>query len=467
MPRIPFALQSYKHRSLPVSAQQVVNWFAEQQPRDAKAPVILMPSPGLSRFMTLPTGPFRGGQVMGSYGYIVAGVGVYRIDVYGGYILLGNIADGGAVSMANNGTQMVVVVPETRQAWVATSSTLTQITDADFPGAASVTYLNGFHVYSQPDTNTFFWSAILDATSYNAQDFANADSAPDALVAVRRVGDFLWLFGTDTVEIWSGSTNGDNPFTELNGGLINQGLGARFGIADYDSKPYWIGANRVFYRGDGATAARISTHAIEQAWSGYATVADARVWTYEQEGHPFVVATFPDAGETWVYDIATQSWHERESEPTNYDGIWRAIGGFAFGGAILAGDANDGRIYTIDPTVSDEDGDVIIRVATGAPLYNEGKRLFFSRLEADMETGVGLSSGQGSDPKVWLNVSDDGGRTFSYDMEASIGRMGEYQTRAVFRRLGQARQRVFRLNMSDPVRTTLIAANFDANPGAT
>lgn len=466
MPRIPFALQSYRHRSLPVSAQRILNWFPEQEPRDAKAPVILMPTPGLSLFTTLPTGPFRGAQVMGSYCYIVSGVGVYRMDVLGAYTLLGNIADGGAVSMANNGTQMVVVVPETQQAWVATTTTLAQITDTDFPGATTVTYLNGFHVFSRPDSTTFFWSAINNATAYDALDFASAESAPDALVVVRRVGDFLWLFGTDSIEIWSGATNGEVPFTELNGGLIQQGIGARFGAADYDGKPYWIGSNRIFYRGEGASAVRISTHAIEQAWAGYATVTDARVWVYEQEGHSFIVATFPEAGDTWVYDIATQTWHERESEPEQYGGLWRAIGGVAFGGAVLAGDAVDGRIYVVDPTFCSEDGDAIIRVATGAPLVNEGKRLILSKLEIDMETGVGLTSGQGSDPKVWLSASDDGGRTFSYDMEASLGGIGQYRTRVRFLRLGAARERVYRLQMSDPVRTTIIAANFEANPAA-
>jgi hypothetical protein len=369
--------------------------------------------------------------------------------------------------MANNGTQMVIVVPESEEAWVATTTTLTQIVDVDFPGAVSVTYLNGYHVFSMADSTSFFWSAILDATSYNALDFASAESAPDAIVAVRRVGDFLWFFGTDSVEIWSGSTNGETPFTELNGGLIAQGCGARFSIAEYDSKPIWLGSNRIAYRGEGASAVRISTHAIEQAWAGYERVSDAVAWLYEQEGHVFYCITFPDAGETYCYDLITQSWHERESEPTEYNGTWRALSGCYFSGAVLAGDAVDGRLYILDPTYALEDGDAIIRVATGTPQQAEGKRLFFKTLELDMETGVGLSRGLGSDPVVWLNVSDDGGRTWGNDKDASLGPIGEYRTRVRWQRLGVARDRVFRVTMSDPVRTVIIAANLDATPGAT
>lgn len=464
--RIPFALQAYRHRSLPVSAQRIINWFAETEPRDAKSPVVLTPTPGLSLFATVGVGPWRGGRVMGAYAYIVSGLEVYRVDVTGAGTLLGTISNGGAVSMADNGTQMAIVVPETTQAWVATSATLVQITDVDFPGATMVTYLNGYHVFSQPNSTRFFWSAILNATAYNALDYASAESSPDGLVAVERAGDFLWMFGERSIEIWGGSTQGETPFTEVNGGLIDRGIGARFSIAVVDSKPYWLGENRVIYRGEGSTAVRISTHAIEQSIGGYNIVSDARAWIIEQEGHQFLVMTFPDAGDTWVYDITTSSWHERESEPSRYGGIWRAIGGMTFGGAVIAGDSVAGTVYVVDPTLSDENGDPIIRVATGSPMINEGKMLFFRRLEADMETGIGTVSGQGSAPVCWLLISDDGARTFGYRKEASLGALGDYKARVRWHRLGASRNRVFRIQMSDPVRTTLIAANFDAETGA-
>ena len=85
--------------------------------------------------------------------------------------------------------------------------------------------------------------------------------------------------------------------------------------------------------------------------------------------------------------------------------------------------------------------------------------MYFRWLELIAETGVGLSSGQGSDPQVCLRVSDDLGRTWSNEKWRSLGAQGAYRTRVRWNRLGQARDRVFELSGSDPVRTTLIDLN--------
>lgn len=462
MPRIPFALQSYRHRSVPVSAQRLINWFPEQEPRDAKAPVICMPTPGLVEFFEPEVGALtRGLHVMGSYLYGVIGQAVWRIDVNGDGLNLGNITSGGAVSMDDNGLQLVIVVPETGEAWVVTTSTLTQISDPDFLGATAVTCVDGFHVFSRPNSTQFFISDLNDATAYDPLAFASAEGSPDNLIAPMRVGRELWLFGERSTEIWSNTGGSPMPFSRITGAYVDRGIAARFSLATRNNQVLWLGEDRVVYRNDGANPTRISTHAIEQAFAGYDTVSDARGWIYEQEGHSFYVLHFPDAGDTWVYDIATQSWHERESE--GY-GTWRCIDGTPFAGAIIGGDAQNGRLYVIDPTVSDELGDPIIRTAIGPVAQNEGRRMSFHSVEVDMETGVGLQTGQGSDPVVWLSYSDDAGRTWSNQIERPLGRVGKYRNRVIFNRLGMSRARVLKLEMSDPVRTTLIAANIDAEP---
>lgn len=462
MARIPFSVTSYRHRDLPISAQRVINWMAEQEPADARSKLVLLPTPGLRDFATLATGPMRGAKVMGSYLYAVAGTGVYRMDVAGAWVFLGNIADGGPVSMDHNGTQMAIVVPETRQGWVATSSSLTQITDADFPGAVAVTTLDGFGVFVRPDSTQIFISALNDMTSFDALDFASAEGDPDNLVTALRVGRELWLFGERTTEVWANVGAADFPFQRISGAFVERGIAARFSVAQQLAVPLWLGENRVAYRANGVQPQRISTHAIEQEWAGYTTVSDARSSLYEQEGHTFYVLTFPTEGATWVYDIDTQVWHERESE--GYE-TWRACSCTAFAGAVIAGDTTNGNVYVVDPTASDEVGDTIIRVATGSQLVQSGNRIRHRQLTMDLTTGNGLSTGQGSDPQIWLTSSDDGGRTFGNERWRSLGAMGNYQTRVTFNRLGSSRQRVYRLQMSDPVRCTLIAMDLDAEPG--
>lgn len=461
MPRLPWALQSYKHRHLPISAQQIINLFPEQEPRDTAAPVVLLPTPGVRVFTTLQTGPIRGRHVLGPYLYCVSGLYLYRVDVVGSVTVLGVVGGSGPVDIDDNGAQMGIAVPESGQLFYYTPATgvLAQVTDTDFVGAVSIACLGGYTICVRPDSNVFAWSSVGDMSAWDALDFSSAEASSDNIVRGKRVNEQLWLFGERTIEVWTTTSSADAPFQRLNGAFIERGTSARFSYASRLSVPYWLGDDRVVYRGDNTTPTRISNHAIEQAIGGYASVADARGFIYEQEGHVFYCLTFPSGGDTWVYDAATQAWHERESEPDVYGGCWRCLDAGAFAGAVISGDLTNARLYVIDPTIYTEAGDEIIRVATGAPFINEGKRLAFSEVEAVLQTGVGLPSGQGSDPLCWLTFSDDGGQTWSNDKQAAMGRMGQYRVRVRFQRLGSARERVFRLQWSDPVGTALIAAN--------
>ncbi len=463
--RLPFAINSYRHRSLPVSAQRLVNWLPEAQPADAKARVVLLPSPGLVLFATLPQGPVRAMHVMGATLYAVGGGALYRVTSAGAVTFVGNIDGSGAVSMADNGTQVIVVEPVSRKAWVATETTFQQITSPDFDTPVCVAVVDGYAAFAKADSNQFFLSEIRDALTYDALDFASKEASPDNLVSLQRVGTQLWLLGEKTTEIWSdigASSDFDFPFRRVSGAFVERGCAAAFSVATGADTVFWLGDDKCVYVAEGFKPKRISTHAVEQALAGYSRVDDARGWFYEQEGHQFYVLSFPDAGETWVFDLTTGAWHERESE--GYD-TWRCICGVAFATGTIAGDARDGRLYRVDTVLYDEAGEEIRRSVTGTTLHAEQKMLRFVRFEAEMESGTGLAYGQGVEPYVWLQYSDDGGRTWSNERWATLGRQGRYRTQLRWGRLGAARNRVFRLSMSDPVRTALIAADIEAEVG--
>ena len=463
--RLPFAIQSYRHRSLPVSAQRLINWYVEAEPKDARSPLVLLPTPGLAAYVTLPSAPIRGMRVMGSYLYVVAGANCYRVDAFGAYVLLGAVTPGGPVSMADNGDQMCIIVPETYEGFVATTASLTQITNGNFTstGATSVTVLDGFGVFTKPDSSEFFLSALNDMMTFNG-DEADAEGDPDNLIVARRVGRELWLFGERTTEIWSNTGAADFPFQRISGAFVERGCAARFSVAQRLGVPFWLGDDRVVYKGSGTNPERISTHAIEQEIGGYEVVSDAIGWIYEQEGHVFYCLNFPTGGASWVYDMTTGVWHERDSEGYEH---WRCATGVAFAGATVAGDLRSGALYTLDPTSYDEVGQEIIRTAVGSVIHGSGKRVVVKSLTFDMETGTGLTTGQGSDPQVFLQISDDDGRTYGNEIWRSIGARGMHKTRVRFSRLGAARGRVFRLGMSDPVRTAISAVEVEAEPART
>lgn len=501
--RLPFAVMSYRHRSLPVSAQRLINWFCEKQPPGAKADLVLLPTPGLEKFTTVGDGPIRGMAEMAGNLYVVSGRQVFKVTSAGVATELtgpGNlISDGDAVTMAENGTQMVIVTPEDGKGWIATSTTFAEITDADFPDASSVTFMDGFHIVSQKDSTRFYISALNDATSWDALDYASAEGSPDNLVRAIRVGLQVWLFGERSTEIWGNSGAADFPFERVSGAFVERGCIARDSVASQLGTVFWLGEDRVVYRSDGFQPVRVSTHAIEQAIAGYSAITDAVGSVYEQEGHVFYVLSFPTAGETFIYDLSTQLWHERESE--GY-GIWRCIHSSNYGSVAVGGDAEDGRVYLINPTRADEDGVQIIRTATGNCFHSENKRVVFTRLSVEFEAGAGNTlAAQGTlgvvdqtrvaengdvriieagdfritgrvpielppSGTVMLTMSDDGGRNWSSERWRDFGAVGETLRRVEWRRLGSARERVFRLQLSDPARTALIAVNVDATTAA-
>jgi hypothetical protein len=448
-----------------VSAQRLINWFVEAEPKDARSPLVLLPTPGLTLYVELPSAPIRGMRVMGEFLYVAAGLNVFRVGVDGNYVLLGSIPPGGSVSMADNGTQMCVVVPETGEGFIATTTALTQITNSGYTdtGATSVTVLDGFGVFTKPDSSEFFLSVQNDMATFDG-DEADAEGDPDNLVVARRVGRELWLFGERTTEIWNNTGAADFPFQRISGAFIERGCAARFSVAQRLGVPFWLGDDRVVYKGSGTNPERISTHAIEQEIGGYAVASDALAWIYEQEGHVFYCISFPTGGSTFVYDMTTGVWHERDSEGYEH---WRCTTGAPYAGATVAGDLRNGKLYVVDPTAYDEVGQEIIRTAVGSVIHGSGKRVLVKSLTFDMETGTGLTTGQGSNPQVFLQISDDDGRTYGNEIWRSLGERGKHRTRVRFSRLGAARGRVFRLGMSDPVRTAISAVEVEAEPART
>lgn len=72
---------------------------------------------------------------------------------------------------------------------------------------------------------------------------------------------------------------------------------------------------------------------------------------------------------------------------------------------------------------------------------------------------------QGRDPKLMVDWSDDHGKTWSNQREQSMGKIGEYRKRVRFLRLGSARDRIFRISISDPVKRVILSATLEADGG--
>jgi hypothetical protein len=141
-----------------------------------------------------------------------------------------------------------------------------------------------------------------------------------------------------------------------------------------------------------------------------------------------------------------------------------ALSPFSSGGGGDGGDGGGGEPPYVAPSY-ELDARYIRRLRRAPHLAQENVRLFYRRFELDLERGVGLATGQGADPLVMLRLSRDGGHTWGEPLTMSAGALGAYSTRVIARRLGQARDTVFEVTVSDPVAWSLVNAWLDLDPG--
>lgn len=452
---IQFAVQSYKSNSLPISSQRCVNAYAETQPRSAKTRTAVFGAPGVSLFATCGNGPIRGGIEVSGTAYFVSGNELWTVDTDGNAQLRGSgIAGLNQVAIDASDEEIVIVNGTNGYVYDIAAATLAQISDGDFNAANTVTVVNSLFVYDWKNTNKFFVSEVLDAGNIDALKFASAESSPDGVVAVRNRNGLLMVFGAKTIEPWDHTGASDFPFSRIKGGTIDRGITAPLAIVNEDSSLFFLGNDKVFYRLNGLQLIRISTHALEKEWQGYETTADAFCFKVPIDGHKFIYLTFPTENTTWGYDIATGLWHERVSwDATGMEVRWRVNCAVEAYNKILVGDQRSGRIGTLDPAIYTEFGDPIVMTLVSPPVFQDGRFMAVPCFELDMETGVGLTTGQGSDPKVMLEYSTDGGRSYTDPQHwRTMGKIGATQTRLQWRELGSGYHYTFRLSISDPVK---------------
>ena len=455
---------------------QVVAAARSIVPEAGKEAAFLSRAPGMRSVATIGFGPIRGMWRVGDYFYVVSYDTLYKVDSTYTATALGKVTGTTApVSMADNGTQIFIACNGPSYIYNTSTNVFAQITDADFTGAGTVGYLDGYFVYNEPNSQLLWVTSLLDGTSIDPLDFASAEGSPDGVTGIIVDHRELWVFGTNSIEVWYNSGVTDFPLTRIQGAFNEIGCVAPYSIAKMDNGLFWLGQDArgqgMVYRANGYTGSRISTHAVEWQIQQYGDLTDAIGYTYQQEGHSFYVLVFPSANTTWVYDVSTQAWHERAGWAAGVFTRHRSNCQAFFNNENLVGDFENGNIYAFDMDVFADNGSIQkwLRSWRAIPAgQNNLVRTAHHSLQLDIEAGVGLNLGQGDDPQVMLRWSDDGGHTWSNEHWMTIGRIGEYFRRVIFRRLGMTlklRDRVYEVSGTDPVKITIMGAELIA--GAT
>lgn len=466
--QIPFVGASYKSRSSNLDAQACINLFPVLgESGTAKAPIALYGTPGTRPILNLDDYPVRGMHVPtnGTDAIVVAGDSVYRVSRSWVATKIGAV-DGnpGLVGISDNGADAVIVTGAKGYKVGLNSSTFSQIVDDAFYGASNVDILNTYMVFNRPGTNQFYISGA-DQIDFDPLDFASAESNAEPITRVLVNHEELLLFKQTRTEIWRSSGSADFPFTRDTNASIEQGCAAPWSVVGMDNSVFWLGQNEegggIVWKLNGYTPQRVSTDAIEYAIAQYGDISDAEAYAYQQEGHTFYVLTFPSDGVTWVFDAATQLWHQRAylTPETGRLGRHRSRCHMYYAGLHLVGDYRTGAVFALDLDYYQDGTDPLPAIRAAAHIAGPDYTwIIHNRLQVDMETGVGLNNGQGRVPEVLLDWSNDGGHTWSNQLSASMGKMGKYGARVRWNRLGRAKDRVYRLTITDPVKRVILGA---------
>jgi hypothetical protein len=341
-------------------------------------------------------------------------------------------------------------------------------TDGAFTGGTNVDIVDNFFVYNNPNTQQFGASAVLSPISA-ALSFSSKDGAPDDLVTLIVDHREIYLLGETSSEVWVDQGTSPFPFQRVPGTSTQHGIVSAFSVSRLGNSFAYLSKNNrgtaQIVQMNGYVPERISTHAVENSLSGK-TITDAVAWTYQIEGHEVYVISFPSIQLTWCYDIASKMWH-KWLYTNNLGQYERCRGNCAavFQGYVLVGDYSNGKIYYLDKNIYTDDGQNVRRLRRAPHLVADFQREYFDELQIQFQPGVGLSTGIGEDPQAMLRWSNDGGSTWSNEHWTSIGRMGKYTNRAIWRRLGTARDRIFEVSVSDPVKCVIVSANLKATQG--
>lgn len=456
-------------QSLTADSERTVNLYVEKLGSEAAANgSALFPAPGFRKWTPASAVADVGGRSLTFVGgrmFAVVGAGFYEFDVNGTPTRRGTVAlDANPAQIVYNGIvggQLGIVSGGSVYNYNLTTNVLSAAVLAG--GYTHLAYAAGFGLALNPTTGKVNVSALNDFTTWPAGVFFQRSLFADPYQAMWvDANNLVWLVGTDSFEVrYNDNTGADQPFAPLSGLVGRYGIVAPFAFGLSGIGNFWLAKNPEgigeFIVTNGSAPSSIGTYAFATAVAAMLRagnkIDDAEVLVYQQELHPFANIAFPSAPSTWTVDAKEQSWAERGKwNPMlgRYD-LWAPrVHCVAFGKHLVA-DRTTGVIYEMDTTIATETDGTGIRRLRRAPLpYNEHKRTPIDSLELLMDVGLGVASGQGSNPQALLRVSNDAGRTWGNSRQATVGKIGEYGKRCMWNRLGNLTAGVVELTYSEP-----------------
>lgn len=465
----PIAFQSNPGKYNFLGTTQLVNAYAEQLGQDGKAPIGVLPCEGLLEFTENGSAPGRGMIFLPDLGtngvlYCIHNSSAYKVTYdpdtdTATSVRIGTVPGIDPVQLSRNqNASPEVVVQAEAGTQVIASDSLSYVLDADLPDHVTADYVNGYTIYGVEDRR-FFLSTVNSSKLIDPLDFATFEQKAGKLIRVQNSSGELIGFCDSYMEFWRDVGDTDFTFQPI-ARPANRGLKAKNGVIECNDTLMWPGDDDNIHQlgGGGYDPVVISTHEVARLIQNDTAAEDIIGLAFDREGHKFGYWT----GTDWTrgYDARYKVWHSRKSYRQDQ---WRCRHATKAWGKTLLQDSQSGLIFDLDKDTFDEDGDPLVWQVTSPVLHAFPNGGILDAAHFDLATGYGTLTGQGSDPKVMLETSVDGGNTFSSYRELELGTTGNYAARVTARRLGKFGPKgiVLRLSISDPVVRSLVRTDIE------
>lgn len=460
MARFGMVGQSYQSQTFSADSQMCMNMYVEKsESGSGKSDMQLVKCPGLSVFASISGSAGRGCIQINGRAFAVVDTIFYEIASDGTATNRGTVGnDGLPVSMTSSNQQVLIASAGLVYYFTLATNTFVALDPAVLTGVSIVGFTDSYFLALLKNSNSFQFSGLLDASSWDILDKVTISIFPGNIISMVVDHREIALLGDQKSVIYYDTGDATNPFLPVPSGIMETGCSAIYSGVRADNSVFWLGKDErgagIAYKAQGYTPQRVSTFAIEFAWQSYSDITDCVTYSYQERGHIFVVFRFPTANKTWVYDASSNMWHERGFWTNGHYIAHRSMSHMYVFGKHLVCDWNSGNIYQMSSTLYDDFGNTMRWVRRSPYVASEGYYITIPYLEVEADTGIGLVSGQGSDPQLMMRWSNDNGKTWSNEWTQSIGALGQYGKRVFFRRLGRfwgTKGRIFELSGSDPV----------------
>jgi hypothetical protein len=336
------------------------------------------------------------------------------------------------------------------------TNTLAAISDVDFPNTSA-------------DIGRVHFSVVNDTDSWSGADVFTPTYRADPVLRVVAFRDDLYCFGSQTIQIYL--NDGTTPFVSREGTSLKYGIISPHSVASYVNGIIFLGTSEsgqpaIFQISNDFQIQQLSPNTLAWDIGKFTHLEDATAYTqYTKDGHLMYFLHIPSADTTFVYQQVNNEFHERKSlkpfmnnDGSRDNGMFRGSCYTNWHGLNLFGDRYLGKIFVEDYDTYTEDDLPIIRERTTIDFVQELKPVSVNVLELDINAGFGATTGQGSNPRLMLQTSKDGGLTWNDETWIELGALGKYANKARIYNLGQSDHWAFRFRLSDPVSCAIISA---------